>query len=346
MTTAADTPRLCLVTGATGFIGSALVEALLAAGHRVRITCRSSSDLKWLAAVEGRYEKATADLTDTASLEAAVKGCQWVFHLGGMTTAPDEATYNTVNGEGTANVFAAAQTAAADTLERFIYVSSVAASGPAKSPREPRKESDPGTPPSMYGRSKLLGETRLRELSAANTTREWPWVIVRPPAVYGPRDKDVYEFFLMIKRRLRPGFGFPQLWSSVIHVTDLVEGLLAIARADEAAVRGEVFVLASPQAYPFSQLMRLIQSAVGRRVVLPLWLPIWALFVYAAVGSLLTKWFGVKVPLTWDKCRELNARYWVFDVSKVRERAGWQARISSDEGLKVTADWYREHRWL
>lgn len=347
----AQTPRRCLVTGANGFVGSWLVDRLVKTGHQVRIICRGSSDLKWLAPLDGHYERLSGDLTEPDSLAQAVEKCEWVFHVGGLTSAPTEARYNLVNAEGTGNVMAAAQRTATDTLERFIYVSSIAAAGPAKSLAEPKTEAMSTAPVSRYGRSKLGGEVRLKEIAARDTTRSWPWVILRPPAVYGPRDKDVFEFFKMIQRGLGPlgirvRFGWPPNYSSVIHVFDLAEACHAAALAPAETVVGETFFVANPQPYALSEIMREMQRALNKSAVIPVYVPVWVLKLLGATAWGLSRMFGFKPPITYEKAAEIAPRYWVCDVSKAKRQFGWQARIEIPDGFRSTVEWYREQGWL
>ena len=343
MTEPTESPRQCLVTGGTGFIGSHLVERLLTDGHAVRIACRTPGDLKWLDGVRGRVEVCEADLTDPAALEQAVAGCRWVFHVGGLTTAHDQAAFDAVNQAGTANLFRAAQRAAADTLERFVYVSSLSAGGPASDLQHPRSED---AAPSFYGRSKVRGEQSIRELAAADSRRDWPFVIVRPSVVYGPRGTDVLQFFRMIRARIRPTLGWPTIRLSTIHVDDLVDGLLAIARTPAERVAGETFNICHPVWHPLSAVMRTIQKHCHRSVVLPVRVPLWVVAVQAATSEWLCRRLGMTPSLTYDKYRELSGRYWIADTRKIQERTGWSARVSLDAGMAQTADWYRSQGWL
>ena len=151
--------------------------------------------------------------------------------------------------------------------------------GPADSSRVPKKEDTENKPVSLYGKSKLGGELRIKELADADASRSWPWAVVRPPAVYGPRDKDVYEFFKFLKAFVKPSFGYPAMWTSIVHVDDLVDGILAVARADEGKVAGETFNVCNTDYHHFWSLMGMIQKHMRRVVTFPLWLPLWALYL-------------------------------------------------------------------
>ncbi|MRR08798.1 NAD-dependent epimerase/dehydratase family protein, partial [bacterium] len=189
-----------LVTGAAGFIGSHLVEDLLRRGHRVRCLVRKTSDLRWLAGpdIDLRY----GSLDDLESLQAASRDVDYLYHLAGAVKARDPREFRRHNTEGALNL-ARAALAAAPRLKRFLFASSQAAAGPAACLDRPVCEVDGCRPVSDYGKSKLLAERRLMELSP-----QLPLTIVRPSSVYGPRDTEIFMYFQWIYRRLAllPGF--------------------------------------------------------------------------------------------------------------------------------------------
>ncbi len=348
---ASSSPRVCLVTGANGFVGSHLVDRLIALGHDVRILCRETSDLSNLAAAEGKYTKFIGDITDAESVERAVAGCHWVFHVAGLTSAPNEEVFTRVNGEGTAVVFRATQKAAAETLERFVYVCSQAAGGPAPSRDKPVTEESPDAPMSLYGKSKKLGEERIKELDAADGARTWPWVILRPTAVYGPRDADILEFFKLVKSGallfgLRPYFGIPSAMTGMIHVHDLVDACVVAAEAPGEVAVGKTYLIANPDSYYIADLLGIIQRALPKKLVMPVYVPLPLLRALAGWQALLHKLFGWKPSLTPDKAREISARWWICDPGKVTRELQWTPQISVEDGLTQTADWYREQGWL
>ena len=180
-----------LVTGASGFIGSALVQALVHAGHDVSALLRRKSSVENLKGVA--FTRITGDLSDQESLVRACEGVDAVFHLAGMTAAKNRAEFFTFNAEGTRNLAHAA--VQSKTLRRFIAVSSLAASGPSQG-LCPKTEGDPDHPVSHYGESKLRGELYLEELKG-----QLPYIIIRPPMVYGPRDKNVFLIFKTISKK-------------------------------------------------------------------------------------------------------------------------------------------------
>ncbi len=232
-----------MVTGATGFIGSHLAEALVQRGGQVRCLLREESDLKWLKGLP--IEIASGNCSDKPSLKEAVKGVDHVFHLAGVTKAVKKETYFEINGLGTENLIHACLENNPH-LKRFIYVSSQAAAGPSRNGSK-KKESDPCEPVSAYGQSKRMGE----ELALAHS-HELPLLILRPSAVYGPRDKDIYALFKCLSRRIKPCLSGQDQHLSLCYVEDVVQALLLAAEMEGQS--GEIFFLSDGCDYRMEEI--------------------------------------------------------------------------------------------
>jgi dihydroflavonol-4-reductase len=322
-----------LVTGGTGFIGSHLVEALLARGFEVRCLVRDPVKPGWLEGLD--VELVKGDCNEPGSLAGITGDVDYVFHAAGVTKAAKGALYYKVNGEGTKNM-AEAAAGEAKKLKKFVYVSSQAASGPSRR-GFPRKEDDPSEPVSDYGRSKLLGERYALAVSDRIDL-----AIVRPTSVYGPRDKDIYTFFKMVSRGFKTAFRNERL-ISVCYVDDLVEGILLAAACK--ARSGEAFFIADSKPYDWDEMGEAIEQALkvkARRIVVPIpALSVVALFSEAA------GWLsGRPALLNRQKMAEIRQRYWVVDVRKAEAVLGFRARYDFSAGAKLTAEWYRRHGWI
>ncbi|HEU4394182.1 MAG TPA: NAD(P)-dependent oxidoreductase [Planctomycetota bacterium] len=323
-----------LLTGGTGFVGGHAAEALAAAGHRVRALTRGRDDGGVLAragaeAVAGRLE-------DAASLRAAVAGAEAVLHGAGLIKARRPSEYHEANAAGTLRLLDACA-AASPPPRRFVLVSSLAAQGP--SPRgRPLSESDPARPVSHYGASKARAERVARAFADRMEV-----VVVRPPAVYGPRDRETLEFFRIAARGLRPRMAGRDLRLSLVHATDLARGLVAAVEAPEAA--GGVFHLCHPEVLALGEVLDRMAAALGRpgrALPIPR-----ALLAAVAFASEHAASLADRVPaLAVDKARELLRPAWVADPGRARRLLGWEARIPSAEGIPATARWYREAGWL
>ena len=205
-----------LLTGATGFIGSYFAQYLIEKGYQVRCLVRTSSNLRWIADLD--VECVYGSLENNGSLKEALADVDYVLHLAGITKGLQEEDFIRHNVDGTKNLLQAVLESG-QKFKRFLYVSSQAAAGPSATlqPLDEQSDLHPITP---YGRSKLQAEQLVHSLSG-----HVPYTIVRPPAVYGPRDTDVLQFFKTVKMGLLPKLNGHDQYASIIHVKDLVRGL-------------------------------------------------------------------------------------------------------------------------
>ena len=323
-----------LVTGANGFVGSHLVEALLAQNYQVRCLVRRTSDLTFIRSLP--VEWAYGDVEHGEGLEAACAGVDAVCHLAGATKAHDRETFFRVNAEGTCQLLAACQRVSPH-LQRFIYVSSMAAAGPSPDGR-PIDESYPPRPRTYYGESKLRGEQFCHAYAD-----HLPVVILRPTAVYGPRERDIHFYFQTVNRGIRLLLGRGERWASLIFVHDLV-ALILRALEDERAV-GQTYFVAEGQDYDWQEISTLIASALGKRA-LRVVVPEGLLPVIAAVAALQARLTGQPALLNSQKLIELRQRYLVCSAEKARRELGFEAQYDLATGVHLTAQWYRENGWL
>jgi nucleoside-diphosphate-sugar epimerase len=318
-----------LVTGATGFVGSHLVEALQAGSIEVTALARSARKAADL--VNRSVRVVSGDLHDTAALERAVREQDVVYHVAGIVAARDEAEFLHSNLEGTRNVLAAAERLG---KPRFVLVSSLAAAGPA--PRgTPLVGTEPPHPVTAYGRSKLAAEQVVRRSSL-------PWSIVRPPIVYGPRDREVLKLFQLARLGLAPIFGDGTQELSAVHARDLAQALLAAA---QPAAIGGTYHACHPQVFTSRELSQAIGSTMGRSVL--------CLRVPQSVGrALLTitqttaRLTGQATILTADKANEFFQPAWTGDPAPLTRDTGWRPQFDLSSGLADTYQWYRNAGWL
>jgi len=323
------------VTGATGFVGSHLAAALVGRGDTVVCLARRPEQAAFIASLGALI--APGSLEDDRALAAALSGAEVVYHVAGLTAAASEAEFLSVNEAGTQRLIGAVR-AAAPHIKRFVYVSSIAAVGPAE--RGARLAEDaPCRPVTAYGRSKLAGEAVVRRSVAL------PWTIVRPGVVYGPRDRELLRLFLIARRGFAPVFGLGRQAVSVVYATDLAE---AIARAaGEPRALGQTYHAAHPT--PVTQ--RELALAVGRAVRggrAPWLVPV-PPFVAAPIVSAIGRAAAVtgrRSVVSADKLAEFLAPSWVTSVEKAAQELGWRAGRDLDSGLAETAAWYRAEGWL
>lgn len=326
--------RPVLVTGATGFVGSHLVELLSARDLPLRALVRPTSDVSLLdrlgvARVQGA-------LGDPAALARAVEGTDVVVHLAALTRARTAAEYRRVNVDGTRALVDAVSSAERGP-RRLVYLSSLAAAGPAASGRPVRADDVP-RPLTDYGRSKLAGE-RVCLDAAGDDLRV---VVLRAPAVYGPRDGDLFTYFRFAAQGLLPVPRGPERPVQLIHAADLAE---ALVRAATAPAAGGLYHVAEARAYPWEDVASLIAKAVDRpaRVVR---VPGTLVRAAAATTELAARLVGRAAVFNRDKARELLAPGWLCETDRASRELGFTARTPLPDGLMQTADWYRAQGWL
>ena len=323
-----------LVTGATGFIGSHLVEALLQRGVQVRCLVRKTSDLSWLKNLS--IDVFNGDCNDKASLGEAVKGVDQVFHLAGVTKAIEEKTYFEVNALGTENLIHAC-VENNPRLQKFVYLSSQAAAGPCQNGGK-KKESDRCEPVSAYGHSKRMGE----EFALAHS-HEIPLLILRPSAVYGPRDKDIYAFFKLISKGVKPCLFGQGQHISLCHVHDIIQAILLAAESQGPS--GDIFFLSDGYDYRLEEIGDIFAQAMGITPVC-VRVPEWMISGIASFSEYLSK-FSKKPPLlNKGKVEEMIQKNWVCDITKAKTLLGFEPQIRLLEGAKLTFQWYRKEKWL
>ena len=323
-----------LVTGATGFIGSHLVEALLKRGLQVRCLVRKTSDLSWLRDLP--IEMVSGDCHDKDSLKEAVKDVDQVFHLAGVTKAIEEKTYFEINAFGTENLINACLEND-PRLRKFIYLSSQAASGPCQNGGK-KKESDRCEPVSAYGHSKRMGE----EFVLAHS-HEIPLLILRPSAVYGPRDRDLYAFFKLLSKRIKPCLSGQDQHISLCYVKDIIQAILLAIETHEAS--GEICFLSDGQDYRLKDVGDIFAQVMGITPVC-IRVPEWIILGIASFSEYLSKLSGRPPLLNKGKVEEMIQKNWVCDITKAKTLLGFEPQFKLSQGAKLTYEWYKKENWL
>jgi dihydroflavonol-4-reductase len=318
-----------LVTGATGFVGSHLVDHLLARGDEVTALVRSPARAAGLIPTAARLIE--GDLHALPALAVAAAGQDVVFHVAGMIAARSEAEFFHANRDGTRHVVDACRQAGA----RLVLVSSMAAGGPTERGHW-LSGAEPPRPVTSYGRSKLAGEEVARQSGLC-------WTILRPPLVYGPRDREVLKVFQLARFPVAPVFGDGLQELSVIHVADLSRALVAAAVSD--ATIGGTYYACHPEVVTTTGFVQAVARAVrpdrpaGVRILkLPRGVARAALTITGTAAALA----GKATVLSPGKLNELFVPAWTGDPGPLSRDSGWSAQVPLHEGLAATAQWYRE----
>jgi nucleoside-diphosphate-sugar epimerase len=318
------------VTGGTGFVGSHLVEALRARGDDVRCLMRAPRAAASLTGLGAQVVAGALD--DARALDALCEGADVVYHVAGLIAAPSEEAFARVNREGTAAVAGAARRAGAG---RVLYVSTLAVTGPTV-PGRPLDESGPPRPVTAYGRSKGAGEDVLRADGV-------PFTIVRPPIVFGPRDRQVLRLFRAARWRVLPVLagGFQEL--SMVYAPELAQALIAAATSEKT--RGGTYHAAHPEPITQREWARQIAAAMGvtPRLVS---IPPTALRGVLRVTGTMARLKGQASLLDANKADELLAPAWTCDSTALLRDAGWRATRPHPDAFAETARWYRNAGWV
>lgn len=330
---------IAVVTGSSGFIGSHLVAELLARGATVRALVRPQSNpANRVTSSSGRLSFHEVDLLDVNAIEKSEiwNGVSHVFHLAGRTTATSLTQFRLGNVRPLANMFVAL--GKRTSRPRVILVSSQAAAGPAKSRNTPVRESDIAAPIEGYGISKREAE-QLAETFAGKI----PVVIVRPPAVYGPGDRDFLNAFKQATSAYALHAINPNFWFDLLHVRDVVNALLL--SAEHPAAVGKTYLLSPDSPLQWGQLYSLIAKSAGttpRQITVP--------HPFLQIGAVAGDLFGLvtkRTPLLNSQKLELSqAEFWLCDGARIREELGWKSQVTAQIGVQETYLWYVDAGWL
>jgi dihydroflavonol-4-reductase len=323
-----------LVTGANGFVGSHLVEALLNRGYQVRCLVRKTSNLRWLSGLKVEY--VYGDIADKNSLREAVKEVNYIFHCAGLTNAKSRDEYFKANAEGTRNLIEACIRGNRQ-LKRFVYVSSQAAVGPGDD-NQPLNEEAPCRPITDYGESKLQGERIVLQ-----HVSELPITVVRPPAVYGPRDTDILGFFKVANKGFRVSFGIGESYLSLVYVKDLVDGVISAAEKPNST--NQTYFIADEKIYSWKEAFGIIAQVLHRKTI-PMMIPKSLVVFLAFLSETFSKLIGKAAVFNTQKAKEITQRYWGLDVSKAKADLGFSFKYDLRKGAEETVKWYKEVGWL
>ena len=325
-----------LLTGGSGFLGSWVAEQLAAEGHAVRALVRPTSDKRALEKLTG-VEFAFGAVEDRPSLTAAVAGVEAIVHVAGIVKARRPADFFAVNTQGTKNLLDAAL--ARGGIRRFVYVSSLAAMGPSKDGTPVHEDAEPN-PVTHYGRSKLEAERAVLEAGS-----RMPVTVIRPPMIYGPRDRETLAFFTSINNGVLPMMGDGGNTLSIIYVEDCAAAVVRAVTA-EGAPSGKAYFVEDGKVYVWREALKDLEAALGKRAFMRVGMPMPVIKVAAAASQLWGALTNTAQMLTLDKVNELTQQHWVCSGDGARRDLGWTAKVQWQQGVQNAVKWYREQGWL
>jgi dihydroflavonol-4-reductase len=323
-----------LVTGGTGFIGSHTVAQLLAAGFHVRCLIRPRQlNLRWLQGLPVEFVK--CDLLNPSSVLECLENSDYIIHIAGTTKAKHKSEFLSGNVSTTKNLLAAASQV--KHLKKFCFISSLTAVGPSAS-GIPLNENALCHPITAYGKSKLEAEHLCK-----NYSDRIPIVIIRPPAVFGPRDMDILEIFKLVGHGLKPVVGSSVKTLSVVYAPDLAQGIIR-ATVDERTT-GEIYHIADPTIYTFDSIIDYLATFVNKRTI-RVHLPKGLVYSIAGIAQFLSYFSKKPAVLNIEKARDLLQAHWVCDPQKIQEHIGFRTSTSIYNGMNETFQWYKSQGWL
>jgi nucleoside-diphosphate-sugar epimerase len=325
-----------LITGASGFIGSFIVEEALNKGMEVYAGIRNSSSKKYL--TDKRIHFISLDFSDKESMKKQLSELHfdYIVHAAGLTKAQKKEDFDIVNFIYTKN-FVDALIETNSIPDRFIFISSMAAHGPGDDNNTiPVKLSDAPHPDTLYGISKLKAENYI------NSLKNFPAITLRPTGVYGPREKDYFVFFKTINGGIEPYIGFKNQYLTFIYVKDLVN---LVFKAISSSISGKTYFVSDGKGYT-SKEFSLITKKILNKKTIKLFVPLILVKLIAISLETGSGWFGKVPTLNKDKYNVLKARNWLCDMSDLEKDFGFKAVYFLEDGVKEAVEWYKNEKWL
>ena len=328
-----------LITGASGFIGSFIVEEALKQGFETWAAIRKSSSKEYLQ--DERIHFIELNLSSKAQLIEQLRPHQfdYVVHAAGVTKCLNKADFRRINTEGTKNLVDALLDLQMP-LKRFVFLSSLSVFGAIKEqlPYDEIREDDTPKPNTEYGRSKLEAERYIDSIGS-----RLPYIILRPTGVYGPREKDYFMMAKSIKQHIDFAVGYQRQDITFVYVTDVVQ---AVFLALEKGETGRKYFLSDGQVYQSTTFSDLIHEELGRPWWLRITAPVWVLRIVTFFGEYIGHMTGKVTALNNDKYNILRQRNWRCDIEPARRELGFEPKVQLKEGVKTTIQWYKDHKWL
>lgn len=334
-----------LVTGASGFIGSFIVEEALRRGMDTWAAVRGSSSHQYL--TDERINFIQLDLSDQRQMEGKLRDMDfdYVVHAAGVTKCLNSKDFYEINSRGTKNLVRALL-AVNMPIKKFVFISSLSVFGAIreKQPYEEIRDSDTPRPNTDYGRSKLQAEEWFTEgLEVRAFGKVFPYVILRPTGVYGPRERDYFLMAKSIKQHSDFAVGFKRQDITFIYVQDLVQ---AVFLALEKARPESKYFLSDGQVYQSTTFSNLIRKELGNPWWIRITAPIWVLKIVTWFGDKIGHMTGKISALNNDKYHILRQRNWRCDIQPAIQDLGYHPEYPLERGVQLTIKWYKENGWL
>ena len=347
-----------LITGASGFIGSFIVEEALKRGFETWAAVRKSSSKAYLQDEHIHFIELNLSSEEQLKEQLQDQQFDYVVHAAGVTKCLHQEDFRRINTDGTKNLVRALL-ALKMPLKRFVYISSLSIMGAIREqqPYTEILESDQAQPNTAYGKSKLEAEEWLSTVNNRQTVNskqtvhskqstanyQLPYVILRPTGVYGPREKDYFMMFKSIQSHVDFAVGYQQQDITFVYVSDVVQ---AVFLAMEKGQTGRKYFLSDGEVYQSATFSNLIRKELGNPWWIRITAPLWVLRIVSWCGEYIGRWTGKVTALNKDKYNIMRQRNWRCDITPAREELGYEPQVQLEEGVRRCVKWYQDNGWL
>ncbi len=329
-----ENKEIALVTGANGFVGSHLVDHLLSRNFKVKCLVRKTSNLKWLEGKE--VEIFNCGLFDRDGIKTAMQDVNYVFHVAGVVKAKNKEGYFKGNVEAT-KILLEISLQNKVNIKRFVVVSSQTVTGPSLD-GNPVNEKTECKPLTTYAKSKFQQENLVLSFKD-----EIPVTICRAPAIYGERDTEIFIYFQTFSKGLTSLIGFDKKVLSLLHVADLAEGLYLAAVSDKSI--GEIYFISSEKFYTWDEVGAVTSKELNKKA-LKIRIPHFVVYTVASFAQFFSLFSSKPATLNIEKAKDLTQHAWICDTSKAMNDFGYRQKVTIEEGIRRTCDWYKKMKWI
>ena len=326
--------NIAVVTGGTGLVGSHLVDLLLSKDYHVKCLVRKSSNLRWLE--NKNVEIFDCGLYDKEPLKKILVDADYLYHIAGVVKSKKEEGYYKGNVETTKTLLEVVAEVNPN-IKKIVIAGSLTACGPSLNGQLCDENTTPN-PITTYGKSKLA-----QEKIAASYMDKLPITICRAPAIYGDRDTEIYLVFKTYKQGLMTLVGFNEKKISIIYVKDFVNGLYLAGTSDKSS--SQIYFVSSEKLYNWNTIGDAMENAFGKKA-LRIRLPHFLVYGVAVIAQFFSMFSSKPATFNLEKARDFVQENWTCNTNKAKEELGYSQKVSLEEGMKITADWYKDNNWL
>jgi dihydroflavonol-4-reductase len=323
-----------LITGAAGFVGSHLADRLLEKGFEVYCLIRKTSNLQWL---KGKnVHLVEGDMFSNDILTPVIKNMDYIFNVAGVVKSKDKKGFENGNYLSTKNLLELTFKNNPN-IKKFVHISSGAVCGPNPNDK-PMDELYEPKPKTTYGVTKRMGE-----MEAIKFKDKFPIVIIRPPAVFGPRDTEILIYFKTFSDGLNSVIGCKEKYLSLIYVDDLVNGI--ILAAEKNTTSGSIYFICSDKEYDWNEIGNVTSKLLGKKAI-KIRVPHWIVYTVGAIAQFFSIFSKKAATLNLEKCFDITRNKWVFSNEKAKKELGFKEQYTLEESFGKTIDWYKKMKWL